>query len=103
MAVAVNHLIKIGGGQCVVKDGEVLACVEYPICGLLTDLPAEELAAQKVKLNEEIHKLGCPIAIPCMFLSFICLAALPCFAITDVGFINVLAQAVVDPILEVLE
>ena len=43
------------------------------ICGLLTDLPAEELAA------------------------------LPCFAITDVGFINVLAQAVVDPILEVLE
>jgi len=103
MAVAVNHLIKIGGGQCVVKDGEVLACVEYPICGLLTDLPAEELAAQKVKLNDEIHKLGCPISIPFMFLSFICLAALPCFAITDVGFINVLAQAVVDPILEVLE
>ena len=103
MAVAVNHLINIGGGQCVGNKGEVVACVEYPICGLLSDKSAEELAAEKVVLNNEIHKLGCPIAIPFMFLSFICLGALPCYAITDVGFINVLTQSVMDPILEVIE
>ncbi len=38
-----------------------------------------------------------------MFLSFICLAALPNYAITDHGFIDVLQQKVIDPILKVLE
>ncbi len=103
MAVAVNHLIDIGGGQCVVKDGEILAEVAYPICGLLSDLSGEALADEKRKLNGKIHELGCPISIPFMFLSFICLAALPVYAITDVGFINVPTQQVIDPILEVVE
>lgn len=103
MAAAVNHLIDIGGGQAVVKGGKVLAQVEYPICGLLSDLPGEALAVEKQKMIDVIHELGCPIAIPFMFLSFICLAALPTYAITDVGFINVLTQEVIDPVLEVLE
>lgn len=103
MAAAVNHLIEIGGGQAVVKGGKVLAQVEYPICGLLSDLSGEALAVEKQKMIDVIHELGCPIAIPFMFLSFICLAALPTYAITDVGFINVLTQEVIDPVLEVLE
>lgn len=103
MAAAVNHLIDIGGGQAVVKGGKVLAQVEYPICGLLSDLSGEALAVEKQKMIDVIHELGCPIAIPFMFLSFICLAALPTYAITDVGFINVLTQEVIDPVLAVLE
>lgn len=103
MAKAVNYLIDIGGGQVAVKDGEILAEVAYPICGLLSDLSGEELADEKRKLNGVIHELGCPITIPFMFLSFICLAALPVYAITDVGFINVLTQEVMDPVLGVVE
>lgn len=103
MAVAVNNLIEVGGGQNVVKDGKVLKCVEYPVCGLLTDLSAEELAEEKKELIGYVHEMGSQIPIPFMFMSFICLAALPCFAITDVGFINVLTQQVMDPILAVLE
>lgn len=103
MAKAVNYLIDIGGGQVVVKDGEILGAVEYPVCGLLSDLSGEELADEKRKLNGIIHELGCPITIPFMFLSFICLAAIPVYAITDVGFINVLTQEVVDPVIEAVE
>ncbi len=103
MAVAVNQLIEIGGGQNVVKDGEVLACIPYPVGGLLSDLSAEELADEKRKINGIIHELGSPISIPFMFLSFICLAAIPSYAITDVGFIDVIKQEVISPILEVLE
>lgn len=103
MAVAVNQLIEIGGGQNVVKDGEVLACIPYPIGGLLSDLSGEELADEKRKINDIIHELGSPISIPFMFLSFICLAAIPTYAVTDVGFIDVLKQEVISPILEVLE
>lgn len=103
MAVAVNNLIEVGGGQNVVKDGKVLKCIPYPVCGLLTDMSCEELAAEKKELIGYVHEMGSQIPIPYMFLSFICLAALPCLAITDVGFINVFTQEVMDPILEVIE
>lgn len=102
MAVAVNRLVDIGGGQIVVLNGEIKAEIRYPICGLLSDLPAEALAEAKKKLNAEIHALGSPIRIPFMFLSFICLAAIPTYAITDKGFINVLTQQVIDPILGIV-
>ncbi|MRM89218.1 adenine deaminase [Faecalicatena contorta] len=103
MAIAVNHLIEIGGGQNIVKNGEILAEISYPICGLLSDLSGEELADEKRKLNGIIHELGSPITIPFMFLSFICLAAIPMYAVTDVGFIDVINQEVISPIIEVTE
>lgn len=103
MAIAVNRIIEIGGGQTIVKNGEVLAEVSYPVCGLLSDMSGEALADEKRKLNDIIHELGSPITIPFMFLSFICLAAIPMYAVTDVGFIDVLKQEVISPILEVIE
>ncbi|MDR3308087.1 MAG: amidohydrolase family protein [Coriobacteriales bacterium] len=101
MAAAVNRVVEIQGGQVVVDNGVVVAEVPYPVCGLLSDLSAEELSAQKDTVNAAIHERGCEIPIPFMFLSFICLAALPGFAITDKGFINVETQQVIDPVLGV--
>ena len=103
MAVAVNHLVDIQGGQCFVENGEVVKDIPYPVCGLLSDLSCEELAAEKDELNAALAARGCIIPITCMFLSFICLAALPTLAITDHGFINVLTMQIEDPILEVVE
>ena len=103
MSIAVNHLVEIGGGQCLVDDGEIIECVEYPLCGLLSDLSCEELAAKKSALNTACAERGCIISIPFMFLSFICLAALPACAITDHGFINVLTLQIEDPIKGVVE
>ena len=95
--------MELGGGQVIVRDGKVAAEVAYPICGLLSDLPLEELAEKKKELNRVAHEMGTEIAIPFMFLSFICLAAIPAYAITDCGFIDVVQQKVIDPILEVVE
>ena len=103
MSIAVNHLVEIGGGQCLVDGGEIIECVEYPLCGLLSDLSCEELAAKKSALNAACTERGCIISIPFMFLSFICLAALPACAITDHGFINVLTLQIEDPIKGVVE
>ena len=103
MALAVNRCVELGGGQVIVRDGKVAAEVAYPICGLLSDLPLEELAEKKKELNRVAHEMGTEIAIPFMFLSFICLAAIPAYAITDCGFIDVVQQKVIDPILEVVE
>ncbi|MCL1847321.1 MAG: amidohydrolase family protein [Coriobacteriia bacterium] len=101
MAVAVNRVVEVQGGQVVVEGGQVIAEVLYPICGLLSDLSAEELALEKDKVNAAIHERGSQIPIPFMFLSFICLAALPNFAITDKGFIDVMTQQIIDPIIGV--
>ncbi|MBQ6452756.1 MAG: adenine deaminase [Coriobacteriales bacterium] len=103
MSIAVNHLIEIGGGQCLVDGGEVIKDIPYPICGLLTDLSCQELSAQKKELNALMAARGCIIPIPFMFLSFICLAALPSYAVTDHGFINVITLQIEDPILDEVE
>ena len=103
MALAVNRCVELGGGQVIVRDGKVAAEVAYPICGLLSDLPLGELAEKKKELNRVAHEMGTEIAIPFMFLSFICLAAIPAYAITDCGFIDVAQQKVIDPVLEVVE
>ncbi len=103
MAAAVNRVAALQGGQVFVVDGEVLCEIPFPVCGLQSDLSAEELAEEKRKFNATLREYGCEINYTCMFLSFICLAAIPLYAITDKGFIDVLQQKVIDPILEVLE
>ncbi|QGP92626.1 Adenine deaminase [Neomoorella glycerini] len=101
MALAVNRLAEIGGGQIVVNNGQVLYEVPFPVLGLLSDLDAWALAEEKRRLNASAQKLGCTISMPFMFLSFISLAAIPEYAITDHGFIDVLQQKVIDPVLSV--
>jgi adenine deaminase len=101
MEIAFNHIQEINGGQCVVDKGEVLSSVAFPICGLMSDLSAEELATAKKVMIAKTHELGSKIPIPFMFLSFIGLAAIPSFAITDKGFIDVEKQKIIDPVLEV--
>lgn len=99
MAVAVNRLAEIGGGQLVVNEGKVISEIEFPIGGLLSDLDAWTLADQKKEMLVHTKKMGCFIPIPFMFLSFICLAAIPSFAVTDHGFIDVMKQEVINPVL----
>lgn len=103
MALAVNRIGEIQGGQVLVNNGQVICEVEYPILGLLSDLDAWELASQKKVLNSKIHELGCTISIPFMFLSFICLAAIPEYAVTDHGFIDVMHQEIIDPVIELIK
>lgn len=102
MALAVNRVMALDGGQVAVKDGKVLSEVAYPVLGLLSDLPAEELARQKRALVASIRGLGCTISMPFMFLSFLCLAAGGGYAITDHGFIDSAHQCVADPVLRLI-
>ena len=54
-------------------------------------------------MNQVIYDMGCPIAIPFMFLCFICLACIESYAVTDKGFIDVEKGEIIDPLLEVIE
>lgn len=54
MSLAVNRLNEIQGGQIVVNSGKILSEISYPVCGLLSDLPAEKPAIEKEKANRTI-------------------------------------------------
>jgi adenine deaminase len=102
MALAVNRCAELNGGQVVVVDGVVVEEVSYPVCGLLSDLDAITLADKKRALIAASRDAGSTIGFPFMFLSFIGLAAIPEYAITDKGFIDVLKQQIVDPVRELI-
>ncbi|HWX47827.1 MAG TPA: adenine deaminase C-terminal domain-containing protein [Roseomonas sp.] len=51
MAAAANALIACGGGMAVASGGEVHAVLPLPVCGLLSDAPAPEVAAQFAALR----------------------------------------------------
>ncbi|WP_411678836.1 adenine deaminase [Clostridium thailandense] len=99
MALAVNRLAEIGGGQIVVNNNNIVYEIPLPILGLLSDKDAWSLSEDKKTINALTHSLGSTIGYPFMFLSFISLAAIPEYAITDHGFIDVAQQKVIDPII----
>ena len=79
----------MGGGEIVVRDGEVLAALELPIAGLVTDSPLEEVEKKLGELKRAAEKLGCKLKDPFMTLSFLALPVIPQLKITDKGLFNV--------------
>jgi adenine deaminase len=90
MAVAVARLAELGGGQVAVLDGRVAAEVPLPLAGLMSDLPAGEVAAQIAALNEAAAtELGTTVEEPFMQLSFFALSVIPELRLTDGGLVDV--------------
>lgn len=98
MAAAANRVVEMEGGIVAVEGGQVLADIPLPVCGLLTDVDAWTLSEQRQKVLDAARALGCTVPEPFMFLSFITLAAVPAFAITDKGFVDCFQQKLIDPV-----
>jgi len=99
IAEAVNRVTEAGGGQVVVRGGEVLAWLPLPIGGIVADLPPEEMAVQEAKLDDAARQLGCPFASPFMYMMFLSVTAIPDYAMTDLGLIDCVNLRVVSPVL----
>ncbi|MGA2209488.1 MAG: adenine deaminase [Acidimicrobiales bacterium] len=97
MAVAVERLVEIGGGQVAVLDGRVLAEVRLPIGGLMSERDAVEVADEvEILATTASRVLGISIAAPFMQLSFLGLSVLPDIRITDRGIVDVTNFTLVD-------
>ena len=46
LAAAANAVIAAGGGMAVASKGRVTAVLRLPVCGLLSDAPAKDVAAE---------------------------------------------------------
>jgi adenine deaminase len=98
MIFAVEKLVQAGGGMIAVADGEVLALVELPIGGLVSDRPVTELAEQAHALSEAYRQLGSPIESPEMIFSFLSLGVIPALRLTNRGLVDGVEFELVPPI-----
>lgn len=89
MAVAVNRLAEIGGGQVVVKDGQVIGQVALPIAGLMSNERADIVAQQAASVLAGFRACGCTLNNPNMQLSLLALVVIPELRISDLGLVDV--------------
>jgi adenine deaminase len=89
MLIAAKELERVGGGQCVVAIGSVLATLPLPIAGLMSDQPSPTLIAQQRILLDAAKALGCPHEDPFMPLSFLPLPVIPKLKLSDKGLVDV--------------
>jgi adenine deaminase len=99
MAHAANVVREMGGGMAVVRRGEVMARWELPIVGIFSTEPLRSARDSFVAMNEAIQSLGCPFRAPVLALSFVALATIPSYGLTDLGLIDVATQEFVDVVL----
>lgn len=101
MALAANALIACGGGMALSQNGEILAKVAMPIAGMLSDLPATELAQQFKKLRDlsaQIADWEPPYRV-FKAIEGTCLACNAGPHLTDLGLTDGTTRQIVDPLI----
>jgi adenine deaminase len=89
MARAANELARVGGGQVVVRGVEVVARVELPIGGLMSDERAEVVAEKAEGVLRSMRDCGCRLNNANMQLSLLALVVIPELRISDRGLVDV--------------
>lgn len=84
---AVNLIIKAKGGISLANGDEALV-LELPIAGIMTNQPAEEVAAAYTTLDQRAKALGSTLRAPYMSLSFMALLVIPELKLSDKGLFN---------------
>lgn len=95
MLLAAQTLAACGGGIVAVAGGEVLALVKLPIAGLLSPLPAEELAPRIDRLKHVCRELGVRGENPMLTIVLTALIVIPEARMSDRGIVDVVRQEVI--------
>ena len=84
---AINLVIQNQGGLAVVDDSEELA-LPLPVAGLMSILPAAEVAELYTRLDQQVKKMGSTLRAPFMTLSFMALLVIPDIKLSDKGLFD---------------
>ncbi|MBX9765685.1 MAG: adenine deaminase [Bdellovibrionales bacterium] len=90
MRACLQWMKEKGGGFVAIVNGEVVAALELPLAGLMTDASLEEIT-QKMRHLREVTRdhMGGRLSEPFLQLAFLCLPVIPELKITDQGLIDV--------------
>lgn len=90
IAAAVNRVIELRGGVCVVDNGKILGEVALPVAGLMSDEPLETVNDKLEAAKAAAANLGAEKGIdPFMTLSFLALPVIPHLKLTTHGVFDV--------------
>jgi adenine deaminase len=105
MVIAANHLIACGGGMALSQNQALLASVEMPIAGMLSDLPAQLLAEKFGHLREQSAKIADwePPYRVFKAIEGTCLACNAGPHLTDVGLTDGATRQIIDPLVDAWE
>jgi adenine deaminase len=107
MALAANTVIADGGGVAVAAGGAVLASIALPIAGLLSPLPAAEVAAAQRELTDAAASVGLHLGLLTQPLFHVMVASLACLPgphVTDIGLVDgSTGERIASPIVTVIE
>lgn len=95
MMLAANHIIQTQGGYCVVNNGEILASIELPIGGIVSEERIDIFGEKLKKVRNALKGLGYKHNNEIMSFSTLSLPVSPSIKITDKGLIRVKTQEIV--------
>lgn len=82
-----RELERAGGGLCAAKDGQVLACVELPVAGLMSSGSCMQVAEELETYQQAFYRL-CSRETPLLSCAIMSLTALPGIVVTDKGLVD---------------
>ncbi len=91
IATAIDLARGTRGGLRVVENGQAVAELALDLGGLMSDQPADVVAAAYARLTTAAHDLGALPRDPLMALSFLGLEVIPELKLTDLGLVEVLS------------
>ncbi|RWX56184.1 adenine deaminase [Photobacterium chitinilyticum] len=89
MALAINHLLTIGGGYCVVQNDNVTADLKLPLGGIMSLDSSEAITDQIIALKQAAQTIGVEVAEPFVQMSFLALPVIPSLKMTVKGLVDV--------------
>ena len=87
MKFAIDKITETQGGIVIVNNGTLIAKVELPIAGLVSDKRANIVAEENKILKDEWKNAGC--TLPYMGFNLLPLSVIPNFRITNKGLVDV--------------
>lgn len=101
MAVAVNTIREIQGGVAFAADGQIIAQVNLPIAGIMSDIEPRKLQQEFKKLHQSLAEMGSQQGNPSFDLSLLLTCAvIPELKITNRGLVDALSSRFVPLIIE---
>ncbi|MFZ9689223.1 MAG: adenine deaminase [Phycisphaerales bacterium] len=98
LARAMDAMLQAKGGLAVARADGSVQLLPLPIAGLMSDRPAEEVAASYQALTASAKALGSPLRAPFMTLGFMALLVIPELKLGDRGLFDGQRFGFVEPV-----
>jgi adenine deaminase len=95
MALCADALLEAGGGMAIVHGGQILEELDFPLGGIFSLLPWQEVGKGLARLQYRLKEMGSPFDKPIFPLAFLPFVTLPALRITARGLVNAKERQIV--------